>query len=99
LFDDRPVLWQAWESIVRALAETPQRTVASIVEESGWGTEPEGWPEYLAGVAAAATAKAYSRDHERTLRLATGMAMEQLRGKVPAEVAIAGLEAHLGGRP
>jgi glutamyl-tRNA(Gln) amidotransferase subunit E len=98
LFSDLPVLWQAWESIVRMLAAAPQRTVASILEEFGWGVEPEEWRERIPGVISSAIAKAYSQDHKRLLGLATGIAMQQLRGKVPAAKVIAELEAYLGER-
>ena len=97
-FDEQPVLWQAWEPIVRFLAAEPHRTVSSILEESDWGVEPKNWRERLDDLVAAAASQAFSRDPERLLRLAAGKAMKPLRGRVPAAEVIAELKVRIGDR-
>ena len=93
----RPVLWQAWEAIVRALASAPGKSVGEIVADAGLGDEPTGWRDGIPAILAAASDKAFTREPERILRLAAGKAMAGLRGKVPARAVIAELEAGVGG--
>ncbi len=95
---ERPVLWEAWERIVRALAADPGRTVAAIAAEGGLGAEPEDWRETAARAVAAAL-EAPGRDRPgRIARLALGLAMRELRGKVPAVKVAVALSAVGGGR-
>jgi glutamyl-tRNA(Gln) amidotransferase subunit E len=89
----RPVLWQAWEAIVRALAAEPGKSVAAIVSETGLDKEPEDWRERVPEFVAAAKAKAYTGDAERISRLAVGKAMASLRGKVPAVDVVSAVRA------
>jgi hypothetical protein len=93
----RPVLWQAWEAIVRAMAAAPGKSVGEIVADAGLGDAPTGWRDGIPAILAAASDKAFTREPERILRLAAGKAMAGLRGKVPARAVIAELEAGVGG--
>ena len=47
---ERPVLWQAWQPIVRQMAAAPAPTVTGIVAEAGFGAPPDGWPARLASL-------------------------------------------------
>ena len=80
----RPVLWEAWESIVRALAAAPGRGVAEVVSERALGAAPEGWRGTAAHALGAARRAVPRRRADRVTRLALGLAMRELRGKVPA---------------
>ncbi len=92
-----PVLWEAWEAIVRSMASSPGKGVAELVSESGLGEEPRGWREGLPGILAAAAAAAYTAAPERIFRIAVGKAMSLLRGRVPAGAVITALRAETGG--
>jgi glutamyl-tRNA(Gln) amidotransferase subunit E len=81
---EHPVLWHAWESVVRALAGDPAATVESVIDRLGLGFEPADWSETVRAAAETARAKAYTPDPGRVTRLALGAAMDQLRGKVDA---------------
>ncbi len=94
-----PVLWQAWEAIVRAMANAPTKTIAELVAEAGLGAEPDGWRAWIQGIVSAAAAKAYSGEPERIIRLAAGGAMAFLRGKVPAAEVVKEVRAQVGGKP
>jgi glutamyl-tRNA(Gln) amidotransferase subunit E len=95
---EKPVLWQAWEDIVRALAAEPGKSVAAIASEAGLGTEPQGWRERVPEFIAAAAAKAYTTEADRISRLAVGNAMAVLRGKVPATDVVSAVRAETGNR-
>jgi glutamyl-tRNA(Gln) amidotransferase subunit E len=93
---DRPVILQAWEPVVRAMAQNPERPVGEIAREAGFGLPPPDWRGAIPGIAADARARAYTPDPGRALRLAMGMAMSGLRGKVPAMDVLEALRAELG---
>ena len=99
----RPVLWQAWERIVRMMAAAPAQPVADLVCEARLGSAPDGWKdraqtavaeatrrlhrpaalEQAPGGEAAAAARADAA-RDRLFRFAMGLAMDELRGQVPA---------------
>ncbi len=95
---ERPVLWQAWEAIVRAMAAAPGRNAAQLVAETGLGQEPPGWRGEIRAVIDAAAAGAYTNSAGRIFRFALTKAMSSLRGKVPAAEVAAALQAAIGGR-
>jgi glutamyl-tRNA(Gln) amidotransferase subunit E len=87
---ERPVLWEAWERIVRRLAAAPGSGVADAVAAAGLGEAPARWRESVAARCRDATAAAYDDCRPRITRLAMGRLMADLRGKVPvADVASA----------
>ncbi len=94
----KPVLWEAWEIIVRVMAATPGKSIAEIVKQAGLGEKPAGWRESIPAIIAGAAAQAYTSDPERIFRLAVGKAMAVLRGKVHAGDVIAAVRDGVGGR-
>jgi glutamyl-tRNA(Gln) amidotransferase subunit E len=87
LFDEareRPVLWQASDLLVRAMAAAPDRPVAALVDEHRLGTSPPGWRERIHGVVAGAAERLYAPGADRLFRFAMGLAMGELRGRVLA---------------
>jgi glutamyl-tRNA(Gln) amidotransferase subunit E len=85
LFSDKPVLAQAWEAIIKAIASDPQTPAGVTVAALGLGEPPPGWKEGLLAVVARARKSAYDASPERLQRHATGLAMETLRGRVLAQ--------------
>jgi glutamyl-tRNA(Gln) amidotransferase subunit E len=98
LLREEPVLWEAWESIVRSVASAPGRNVADFVTARSFGREPSGWRMQIPEIIERAEARAYSRDRGRVFRIALGDAMDALRGKVPAAVVGAELRRTLEGK-
>lgn len=91
----RPVLWEAWMQIVRAMAAEPAASVAEIVERERLGTEPAGWLEQVAPVVLRATADARG-NMDRAVRIAMGRLMDVLRGRVPAALVLEKVKAEAG---
>jgi len=80
-----PVLKQAWEPIVLAIAEAPELPVADLLSERGLGQEPPAWREGIPAAFAAARDRAYRKeDAELVRRLAFAGLMPGLLGRVPA---------------
>jgi Glu-tRNA(Gln) amidotransferase subunit E-like FAD-binding protein len=94
---ERPVLWQAWEKIVRAAAAHPEMSMEDLLAGTGLGTEPAGWRETTLSFLEEARASAYTDDPERVFRFAMIKAMSALRGKVAAETVAFALKAAMGG--
>lgn len=90
---ERPVLWEAWERIVRRMAEGPNAHVPVVLAEQGLGSEPHGWREALGARLRAARPDFYGGDRDRLLRFALGRLLRDLRGRVPAKEVLAALEA------
>ena len=80
----RPVLWQACEQIVRAMAAAPETDVAAIVAALDLGQAPEEWGPRVTAAVTAASAGLYAPGADRFFRFSMGLAMRELRGKVPA---------------
>ncbi len=86
----RPVLWQAWAAIVRAMTAAPGTEVATIVAGLELGRPPDLWRQRAAAAVDDASARLYPPGADRLFRFSMGLAMRELRGKVPAlEVASA----------
>ncbi len=109
---NQPVLWQAGDRIVRAMAAAPDKSVRAILSEMRLGSAPDGWRRAMQPIVAAAASKLYKRQRrgnpaeagshashaqgswwdppsgglaaDRLFRLAMGLAMDELRGCVPA---------------
>lgn len=98
---ERPVLWEAWNELLRAMAATPERPVAEVVAERRLGEAPPGWEAEV--TAAAHTARVATEDDVDTgiagpiFRLAMGQAMANLRGRVPGATVAEALRQILGG--
>ena len=91
-----PVLWQAWEAIVRAMAADPGRSVAEIVSGMSLGEAPPGWPGKIPDILDSARLVSTSDDPGRILRVGMTRAMSLLRGKVPATEVEAALRSAMG---
>jgi glutamyl-tRNA(Gln) amidotransferase subunit E len=79
-----PVLWQAWDLIVRAMAGAPGTAVAALVAELRLGAPPPGWQQLARDQVRRAAAMLYAPGEDRLLRFAMGLAMRALRGRVGA---------------
>jgi Glu-tRNA(Gln) amidotransferase subunit E-like FAD-binding protein len=92
---ERPVLWEAWERIVRRLAAEPDGAVADAVAAEALGEAPPRWREAVPARCREASAQAYDDGRERIARLAMGKLMAELRGKVPAAEVASAMEREL----
>ena len=92
------LLWQAWDLLVRAMAERPETPVADLVAEKGLGSAPQAWRAAAGKAVAAAEAAAYRPGRERVARFAMGLAMRDLRGKVPALDVAAAITTEMAAR-
>jgi Glu-tRNA(Gln) amidotransferase subunit E-like FAD-binding protein len=80
-----PVLKQAWELVVLAMAAEPARPVPELLAERGLGAEPPAWRAGIPAAFAAAREKAYRKDDgDLVRRLAFAGLMPGLLGRVPA---------------
>ena len=94
-----PVLWEAWEPIVRAVAAAPERPVAEMLASSGLGSAPPAWREAVAAAAADAAGEFRRGDGAGLLRLVMGRVMPALRGRVRGADVAAAARGAIGGRP
>jgi Glu-tRNA(Gln) amidotransferase subunit E-like FAD-binding protein len=83
LFGRHPATWHAWRDLVDWLAANPTADIQSEAEIAGFGHPPEGWRETVAGLAGNAQ---LDDDEKRPShqRYVMGLAMDELRGRVPA---------------
>jgi len=95
-FAARPVLREAWATLVARLAAHPTEPVAAAVSALGLDAEPPAWRDLLPAWIERARARAYDRDPDRLLRHVTGLAMRELRGRVPARDVVAFVRETLG---
>lgn len=94
----RPVLWQAWDVLVRAMAERPDLPVAVLAAERKLGHAPEGWIGSAAAALTRARERAHRSDAGLVARVAMGIAMGELRGRVPAAQVADALRTEMAGR-
>ena len=87
----RPQLGQAWEQIVRKMADSPATPVEEVLTREGLGTAPAGWRELLADSVSASIRDVYDCDPKRLERLALGRCMRKLRGRVPVPDVVSAL--------
>jgi len=80
----QPVLLEAWEAIVRAMAMAPERDVETVVADLGLGVAPEEWRTSTRAAVEEARDRAYAPGDDRLSRFSMGLAMRTLRGRVPA---------------
>ena len=82
---ETPVLKQAWELVVLAVAAQPARPVGDLLAERALGTEPPAWRTGIPAAFAAAAERAYRKDDaDLVRRLAFASLMPGLLGRVPA---------------
>jgi glutamyl-tRNA(Gln) amidotransferase subunit E len=98
-----PLLWEAWEAVVRRLAALPAQTVAEVVAALEVGTAPADWRGTAREAVADAASRIYGGGDERLFRFAMGLAMRGLRGRVPvlqvSDAVMAAIAARRGGLP
>ena len=88
-FHERPVRRDAWELLVRRMANRPEEPVCGLLGELGLDGEASGWRAMIGRWVARAAAECYDGDRGRLLRHAAGYAMEELRGRAPATQVLA----------
>jgi glutamyl-tRNA(Gln) amidotransferase subunit E len=104
-----PVLLQAWDRIVRLMAAAPERSVADIVCDAPLGSAPDGWTERVKAKVSEAASRLYrpvptgrgkgaDAARDRLLRFAMGLAMDELRGQVPALDVASAIRTEMGTR-
>jgi len=83
LFGRHPATWHAWRDLVDWLAANPTADFQSEAELAGFGHPPEGWHGTVADLAGDMPPVADDKrpSHQRHLM---GLAMDELRGRVPA---------------
>jgi Glu-tRNA(Gln) amidotransferase subunit E-like FAD-binding protein len=83
LFGRYPATWHAWQDLVDWLAANPSGDFLSEADLAGFGHPPEGWHDTVAHLAGDMPPVADDRrpSHQRYLM---GLAMDELRGRVPA---------------
>jgi glutamyl-tRNA(Gln) amidotransferase subunit E len=98
-FAARPARREAWDLVVRRMAEATGGHPSSLLGELGLDGEPPGWRAMLPRWVEAAEQEAYDRDPGRILRHAVGRVMDTLRGRVPASVVVPTVRAAAEARP
>jgi len=98
-FAARPARREAWDALVRRMADADGGGLSSLLGDLGLDGEPPGWRAMLPRWVEAAEREAYDRDPGRILRHATGRVMDTLRGRVPASVAVPAVRAAAEARP
>jgi glutamyl-tRNA(Gln) amidotransferase subunit E len=96
-FAGRPVLREAWERLVCALAGAPDRAVATVVAELGLDQVSEAWRGELPQVVRSARAAARSAEPDSLVRLCLGVVMPSVRGRVGVAEVAAALAGRIGG--
>jgi Glu-tRNA(Gln) amidotransferase subunit E-like FAD-binding protein len=89
LATDTPVLWEARQILVHAMALRPETSVTDLAAELQLGVEPAAWHDALASEVARGTCDLEANARHRCLM---GKAMYRLRGQVPVETVIDALE-------
>ena len=92
------VLWQAWDVGVRAMAERPAVPVAALLAERRLGRAPDDWERVAAAAVTAAREQAHRPGGDLVARLALGIAMGELRGRVPALRVADAIRTEMAGR-
>ncbi|MCU0305514.1 MAG: Glu-tRNA(Gln) amidotransferase subunit GatE [Thermoanaerobaculales bacterium] len=94
----RSVLWEATDELVRWLAENPGHDLATYVQDNGLGEAPDGWRDRVVELATAARPDHPDGTPDQRLRFLLGLAMTELRGRVPAAEVTAAVRAEIGGQ-
>jgi glutamyl-tRNA(Gln) amidotransferase subunit E len=83
LFGRYPATWQAWQDLVEWLAANPETDFQAEAELAGFGHPPGGWRDTVVDVIGdkSTTAEDTRSTHQRFFM---GLAMDELRGRVPA---------------
>ncbi|MGE5359179.1 MAG: hypothetical protein ACM3NQ_09180, partial [Bacteroidales bacterium] len=104
-----PLLWEAWEPLVRAMAAAPRTAVGTLVAELRLGEAPADWQGRVRTCVSEAIARLYRRPasdighrtsdyQDRLFRFAMGLAMRHLRGKVAARAVADAITTEIAAR-
>jgi glutamyl-tRNA(Gln) amidotransferase subunit E len=80
----RPVLWEAADELVRSLAENPGHRLETYLGDTGLGRPPDGWRDRVVELVSGASPDHPDGSAEQGRRFLLGLAMAELRGRVPA---------------
>jgi len=83
LFSRYPATWHAWRDLVDWLAANPTADLQTETEVAGFGHPPEDWQDTVADLAGD-TAPIGDDKRLGHQRYVMGLAMDELRGRVPA---------------
>ena len=93
-----PVLWEAADELVRWMAENQTHGVEEYTRAAGLGTKPDNWRDRVAGfVAESRPDYPFGSDSQR-VRYLLGIAMAELRGRVPANEVEDAIRTEMGAK-
>ncbi|MBI4861128.1 MAG: Glu-tRNA(Gln) amidotransferase subunit GatE [Candidatus Riflebacteria bacterium] len=96
---ERPVLGEAWDWIVRPMAESPLLTVREIVDRKLHGPEPADWRAAIPTAVEAVRSRLGGEDRPKLVRASVRGLVRALRGRVPMKDVVAAVTAAVGGHP
>jgi glutamyl-tRNA(Gln) amidotransferase subunit E len=96
---ERPVLFEARDLLVRRMAEAPEEDVACLLEKLGYREDPGDWRSVVSQCLAEASASAWRKEPDLVRRIAMGILMSRLLGRVPAREVAAALLGRMEARP
>jgi len=82
LFGRHPATWHAWHDLVGWLASNPSADLLTEAQLAGFGEPPDNWQDTIAKVVR--DSAAMDEKNQSQLRYLMGLAMDELRGRVPA---------------
>jgi len=96
LFERQPVIWEAREDLTAWMAENPEHDVEAYARDFGFGRPPEGWHDQMAALVEGRVLDHPDGSAEQRLRFLLGIAMAELRGKIPATEVEAAIRSEMG---
>ena len=84
LVDRQPVVWEARDELAAWMAENPENKVEDYTRDFGLGRAPDGWQTTITALIDGKEPDHPDGSAEQRLRFLLGLAMAELRGKVPA---------------
>ena len=79
-----PVLWEAADELVRWMAENPHHGIGVYTSAAGLGKRPDNWRDRVARWVAETELDHPDGSDDQRVRFLLGIAMNELRGRVPA---------------
>ena len=91
-----PVIWESRNDLVAWMAENPEHEVVTYVHDIGFGQTPDGWRDRVSGLVANRQPDHPDGSTEQRFRYLLGLAMSELRGRVPATEVAAAIRTEMG---
>jgi glutamyl-tRNA(Gln) amidotransferase subunit E len=91
-----PVIWEARDDLVAWMAENPEHEVLTYIHDIGLGHAPDGWEDRVPGLVADHELDHPDGSEEQRIRFLLGLAMTELRGRVPATEVAAVIRSETG---